>query len=166
MFEARLLEGSVFKLIIESIKDLVADANVDISEEDLTIQCMDSSHCALVDVSLQAAAFDHYRCDKPQSLGIKPPNFSKILKMMNKDDIVILKADDDGDTLTMMFESNKDSKTIADFGTCDVIGSPFSLSHNASLCIDGIAYCLCLVVRMLSYRQSAPKLLAVHATRD
>jgi proliferating cell nuclear antigen len=118
MFEARLLDGSIFKQIIESIKDLVADGNIDVSEHEFSIQSMDSSHCALVDVNLQASAFDHYRCDKSLALGIKPPNFSKILKMMNKDDILILKADDDGDTLTMMFESSKDNKTIADFGAC------------------------------------------------
>lgn len=116
MFEARLLDGAIFKQIIEAIRDLVTDANMDVSEEDLVIQCMDSSHVSLVDVQLQVGAFDHYRCDKPLSLGINPPNLAKVLKMMNKDDIVVLKADDDGDTLTMMFESDKDNRTIADFG--------------------------------------------------
>ena len=116
MFEARLLDGAIFKQIVEAIRDLVTDANMDVSEEDLVIQCMDSSHVSLVDVQLQVGAFDHYRCDKPLSLGINPPNLAKVLKMMNKDDIVVLKADDDGDTLTMMFESDKDNRTIADFG--------------------------------------------------
>ena len=87
MFEARLLEGSVFKQIIDSVKDFVTDANVNAAEEALRIQCMDSSHVALVDVQLQVEAFDHYRCDKPMCLGIKPPNIAKILKLMNKDDI-------------------------------------------------------------------------------
>jgi proliferating cell nuclear antigen len=118
MFEARLLEGSVFKQIIDSVKDFVTDANVNAAEEALRIQCMDSSHVALVDVQLQVEAFDHYRCDKPLCLGIKPPNIAKILKLMNRDDIIVLKAEEGGDVLTMMFESNKDSKTIADFGTC------------------------------------------------
>jgi proliferating cell nuclear antigen len=144
MFEARLLEGSIFKQIIESIKDLVADANVDVAEEELSIQCMDSSHCALVDVTLQAAAFDHYRCDKPQSLGIKPPNFSKIMKMMNKDDVLVLKADDDGDTLTMMFESNQNNKTIADFGKCDTVCS------LPSLCRATLAHVLTVILLLAS----------------
>ena len=116
MFEARLIEGVVLKQIIEALKDLVTDANMDVSSDDLSIQCMDSSHVALVDVNLSRAAFDHFRCDKPISLGFNGPNMSKILKLMNKDDIVVMKAEDDGDTLTLMFESNDDQKTIADFG--------------------------------------------------
>ena len=31
MFEAKLTEGSIFKKIVESIKDLVNDVNIDIS---------------------------------------------------------------------------------------------------------------------------------------
>jgi proliferating cell nuclear antigen len=39
---------------------------------------------------------------------------SKIFKMMNPDDVVVMKAEDNGDALTMMFESTK-TETIADF---------------------------------------------------
>jgi proliferating cell nuclear antigen len=120
MFEARLVEGIILKHIIESIKDLVTDANIECSEEEVAIQCMDSSHVSLVSVSLSAAAFDHYRCDRQINLGFNSANMSKILKMMGKKDIVILKAEDDGDTLTMMFESDN-SGTIADFGKYRVV---------------------------------------------
>jgi hypothetical protein len=44
----------------------------------------------------------------------------KILKMMNKKDILVLKAEDQGDALTMMFESSE-AETIADFGTYRVV---------------------------------------------
>lgn len=116
MFEARLVEGVTLKLIVEAIKDLVTDASWTVSEEEMSIQCMDSSHVALVDVSLANSGFDHYRCDKPLTLGFNTPNLSKIMKMMSKDDTVVMKAEDAGDTLMLMFESNMDSKTIADFG--------------------------------------------------
>jgi len=54
------------------------------------------------------------------SIGFNGPNMAKILKLMNREDIVLMKAEDDGDTVTLMFESNEDSKTIADFGKCCV----------------------------------------------
>lgn len=116
MFEARLVEGVILKQIVEGIKDLVTDANIDISPDEFSIQCMDSSHVALVDINLSAAAFDDFRCDKPMRIGFNGPNMSKILKLMNKEDIVFMKAEDDGDSLTLMFESNDENKTIADFG--------------------------------------------------
>ena len=114
MFEARLVEGKLFKNIIESLKDLVTDANIDCSEEEIGIQCMDSSHVSLVAVKLSAGAFDHFRCDRTLSLGFNSANMSKIFKMMGNDDTLIMKAEDDGDTLTLMFEGKND--TIADFG--------------------------------------------------
>lgn len=116
MFEARLISGKIFRQIVDSIKDLVTDGNIDCTPEEISIQCMDSSHVSLVAVSLSQSAFDHYRCDRTLSLGFNSNNMSKILKMMGRDDILILKAEDDGDVMTMMFENPK-TETIADFGT-------------------------------------------------
>jgi len=124
MFEATLDDGQIMKQIIEALKDLITDANIDISPEELSIQCMDSSHVALVDVNLNSSAFSKFRCDKPMSLGFNGPNFSKILKLMNKDDTLVMKAEDDGDSLTLMFENDDDAKTIADFGTLLLIRKP------------------------------------------
>jgi proliferating cell nuclear antigen len=114
MFEARLTQGKIMKQIIEAIKDLVNDCNVDCSEEEISIQSMDSAHVSLVAVRLSSAAFDHFRCDRPNSLGINTGNMSKIFKMLNDNDMVTFKAEDDADTLTMMFEGGKND-TIADF---------------------------------------------------
>ena len=114
MFEAILVEGRVFKQLIEAIKDLVQDANIDCSEDELSIQAMDSSHVSLVQVNLQSTAFDHYRCDRAISLGFNSANMSKILKCAGNDDSITLKAEDSADSLTLMFESQGQER-IADF---------------------------------------------------
>jgi proliferating cell nuclear antigen len=116
MLEARITSGKVFKQVIEAIKDLVADANMDCSEEEIAIQSMDSAHVSLVAVSLQSSAFDHYRCDRPVSLGFNSANLSKILKCAGNDDIITIKSDEDADSMTLMFESPSQDR-IADFGT-------------------------------------------------
>jgi len=114
MFEARLAQGKIFKQIIDAIKDLVTDCNMDISEEEMSIQSMDSAHVSLVAVRLSSAAFDHFRCDRPNSLGLNTANMSKIFKMLSGEDSVTFKAEDDADALSMLFEGGK-SDTIADF---------------------------------------------------
>jgi proliferating cell nuclear antigen len=117
MFEAVLTEGKTFKHIIEAIKDLVGDCNLDCSEEDISIQCMDSAHVSLVAVRLGSEAFSAYRCDRPNSLGISAGSMDKILKMLGDKDNITFKAEDDKpDTLTMLFESEQDNGPIADFG--------------------------------------------------
>mmetsp|Transcript_13683 Transcript_13683/g.19734 ORF Transcript_13683/g.19734 Transcript_13683/m.19734 type:complete len:259 (-) Transcript_13683:111-887(-) len=114
MFEARLVQGKIFKQIVEAIKDLIQDANMDCSEEEIGIQSMDSSHVSLVAVSLQSKGFDHYRCDRPMSLGFNSVNLAKILKCASNDDIITLKSEESMDSLTLMFESPEQNR-IADF---------------------------------------------------
>jgi len=107
MFEARLQQGLLLKKIIEAIKDLVSDANWDCNENSIQLQAMDNSHVALVYLKLEQAGFDPYRCDRNLSLGINIATLSKILKAAGNDDIITLKAMDEGDadTLSLIFES-------------------------------------------------------------
>ena len=48
MFNAKLSQGITLKKLIESIKDLVSDINLDITSSRISLQAMDSSHVALV----------------------------------------------------------------------------------------------------------------------
>jgi proliferating cell nuclear antigen len=126
MFEARLLQGKVFKQIIDAVRDLVQDANIEVTEDGLDIQAMDSSHVSLVAVNMKASGFDHFRCDRPNNLGFNSANISKILKCSGNDDTLTLKAEDEGQTLTIMFESPGQQR-IADFGK-------YPQSHLIVLC--------------------------------
>lgn len=114
MFEARLIEGHVLKKLIDSMKDLVTDANFDCSSEGISLQAMDTSHVSLVALQLRESGFDHYRCDRSKVLGINTSSLTKILKCAGSDDIITLKADDTGDSVTCMFESPKKER-ISDF---------------------------------------------------
>jgi proliferating cell nuclear antigen PCNA len=105
MFEARLTQAGLLKKILDSIKDLVTDANFDCSSTGISLQAMDSSHVSLVSLLLRADGFEHFRCDRSLSLGINLGSMAKILKCASNDDTVTLKADDNGDSVTFMFES-------------------------------------------------------------
>jgi proliferating cell nuclear antigen len=110
MFEARMLQGGILKKLMESIKDLVTDANFDCSSTGIRLQAMDSSHVSLVTLLLRKEGFDHYRADRNLSLGINLASMSKILKCAGNDDMITLKADDQGDQVTFMFESPKQTR--------------------------------------------------------
>jgi proliferating cell nuclear antigen len=115
MFEARLTQGKVFKQLIEALKDLVQEANIDCTDDEISIQAMDNSHVSLVAVSLRSGGFDHFRCDRPISLGFNAANMGKILKCAGNDDVITLRAEDEGDSLALVFESPGQDR-IADFG--------------------------------------------------
>ncbi|GFH58581.1 pcna-like protein [Chaetoceros tenuissimus] len=135
MFEARLTQGKIFKQLIEALKDLVQDANIDCSEDELSIQAMDSSHVSLVQVNLQAGGFDHFRCDRTISLGFNSTNMSKILKCAGNDDVITLKAEDTADALTLMFESPGQDR-IADFELklMDIDAEPLGIPDTEYQC--------------------------------
>ncbi|XP_058202518.1 proliferating cell nuclear antigen-like [Rhododendron vialii] len=114
MLELRLVQGSLLKKVLESIKDLVNDANFDCSATGFSLQAMDSSQVAVVALLLKSEGFEHYRCDRNISMGMNLNNMAKMLKCAGDDDIITLKADDGSDTVTFMFESPTQDK-IADF---------------------------------------------------
>ncbi|XVF83854.1 hypothetical protein PTKIN_Ptkin16aG0526800 [Pterospermum kingtungense] len=114
MLELRLTEAGLLKRVLESIKDLVNDANFDCSASGFSLQAMDSSHVALVSLLLRSDGFEHYRCDRTISMGLNLSNMAKILRCASNDDIVTIKADDGGDAVTFMFESPSQDK-ISDY---------------------------------------------------
>jgi proliferating cell nuclear antigen len=110
MFEARLIEGNILKKIMESIKDLVSEANFDCSSTGVSLQAMDSSHVSLVSLFLRSEGFEHYRADRSMSLGINLGSMAKILKCAGNEDWITLKAEDNGDSIAFMFESPKQTR--------------------------------------------------------
>lgn len=114
MFEAKLKTAGTLKKILEAIKDLVTEANFDCTNTGISLQAMDSSHVSLVSLLLRRDGFSDYRCDKNLSLGINLASMAKILKCASNDDTLILKADDNGDHITFVFESPPQDK-ISDF---------------------------------------------------
>ena len=105
MLEARLAKASLLKKILDSIKDLVTDANFDCSDAGIAMQAMDSSHVALVVILLRQQGFEHYRCDRSMSIGMSVASLTKVVKIAGQDDSLTLKASDKADVLNLLFES-------------------------------------------------------------
>ena len=110
MFNAKLSEGTILKKLIESIKDLVSDINLDITSSRISLQAMDSSHVALVTLNLSSDGFEEYRCDKNITLGLNLTDLSKILKMAKSDDTLTLKAEEENSYLSIVFENKSKNK--------------------------------------------------------
>jgi len=105
MFEAKLATSVVLKKVIDAVKDLLNDAQWECTESGMALQAMDSSHVALVSLKLRAEGFEEYRCDRSLNMGVNLANMSKILKCAANDDSVTFRAQEDGDTITFLFEA-------------------------------------------------------------
>lgn len=73
------------------------------------LQAMDNSHVALVSAKLEADGFALYRCDRPIPLGVNLGSLSKVLKCAKDDDRCTLKARDDADVLSLLYEAQRAS---------------------------------------------------------
>ena len=70
MFEARLVQGSLLKKVLEAIKDLLNEASWDCADYGIQLQAMDNSHVSLVSLVLKSEGFDKYRCDRNIVMGM------------------------------------------------------------------------------------------------
>ena len=76
----------------------------------LSLQAMDSSHVALVSLTLGQNGFEHYRADRAMTLGVSITNLSKVLKLASNDDKIILRADEEASSLQIIFENRRQEK--------------------------------------------------------
>lgn len=107
MFEAILAEAIILKKIIDSIKDLVTDVNIDASPAGISLQAMDNSHVALVALTLGQNGFEAYRADRPITLGISVGNLAKVLKLASNEDRIILRAEEEATSLQIIFDNKR-----------------------------------------------------------
>jgi proliferating cell nuclear antigen len=109
MFEAKLVDGNILRKIVDSIKDLVTDVNLEVSANGISLQAMDSSHVALVQLKLDKSGFSVYKCDKPITLGLSITNLAKVLRLVTGNDSITLKCDsvNEPNAMHIICESSK-----------------------------------------------------------
>ncbi|XP_030626995.1 proliferating cell nuclear antigen-like [Chanos chanos] len=110
MFEARLVQGSILKKVLEALKDLITEACWDVSSSGIALQSMDSSHVSLVHLTMRSDGFDSFRCDRNLAMGVNLGSMAKIMRCAGNDDIITLRAEDKTDTLALVFESPNQEK--------------------------------------------------------
>jgi len=112
MFECVLQKASMLQNIVDSVKELISEAEFDITKgSGISMQSMDSSHVSLVSLLLRGeTCFQSYRCDRSINLGVSMKNLSNVLKCAGKDDALTLRCEDQPDKLHLAFTNEKTDK--------------------------------------------------------
>mmetsp|Transcript_13013 Transcript_13013/g.19617 ORF Transcript_13013/g.19617 Transcript_13013/m.19617 type:complete len:271 (-) Transcript_13013:664-1476(-) len=114
MFIAELERVSLFRKLLENMKDLVTETNFECSPKGITVQAMDDTHVSLVYLSLEAELFKTYKCDRTITLGINLDSMNKVLKWAADDDSLTLTAKDDENVMNVRMQS-KDAERDSQF---------------------------------------------------
>lgn len=128
--EIRTVQAVAFKVLIEALKEILADTSIEFDETGMKIMAMDTSHVVLVHLKLEASKFELYHCEGRINIGINMLNLHKLIKTINNNNTLSLYIDrDDVNHLGIKIEnSDKNSKTTYKLNLLD-------LNHH-EICVD------------------------------
>jgi len=109
LFKIQTLQSAGFRTLIESLKDILTDANIIVNKDGIKLIAMDPSHTILVHLKLDAHEFQEYTCEMDNiKLGINMINFFKLIKTIGNKDILTLMVDkDDSNKLIVLIENSE-----------------------------------------------------------
>lgn len=91
IFEFRTIKAAPFRTLIEAVKELLPETNMEISRDGISIKSMDGTHLILVHLSLEASAFDEFFCEETTIIGLNMVNMYKLIKTINNNEIISIK---------------------------------------------------------------------------
>lgn len=102
-FILNTIQASSFKCLIEALKEILTESNIELSNDGFKIKAMNPSRTVLVHLKLLAKNFEYFYCnytaDSPLRIGVSMINFFTLIKMINNND-----------TLTLFIKKNAENK--------------------------------------------------------
>jgi len=113
-FQIIFPEAGTLKKILETLSGLIKDTQFNISEQGLTVEAIDDTRITLVTLLLPNTFFDHYRCERACSIGVRVASFIKVIRFCSNDDKVTLsQRNTNSDQLDILVESRKYNQTMS-----------------------------------------------------
>lgn len=115
IFELYTVQTSVFKTLIESLKNTLPDANLEFNKEGLKIIDTNPSKNVLIHLKLEGKSFEKYICKQKIVLGINLINFFKLLKTTSSSDTLKLYVDSDNINELGIIVENSEKGSIVNY---------------------------------------------------
>ncbi len=82
LLELKTVQSGAFRTLIEALKEILTEANLEFDSTGLKIIAVDESHTILVYLRLHADRFEHYHCPVKQVLGVNMMYLFKLIKTL------------------------------------------------------------------------------------
>ena len=99
IFNIKTVQTNAIRILIESLKEILTDANFVIDDKGIKLIAMDSTHTVLIHMKLFQEKFEYFFCSKKTNVGINMSNLFKLIKTMSNND-----------TLTLFMEKNNENQ--------------------------------------------------------
>ena len=113
--ELKTVQSSAFRILIEALKEILTDANLEFEENSMKIIAMDASHTVLVHLKLDGKNFEHYHCPHKLVLGVNMLNLFKLIKTMSNNDTLTLYVEQQNQNQLCIKIENGEKNTITTY---------------------------------------------------
>ena len=111
-FFLKTVQSSVFRTLIDAMKEIVADTNVVFDTRGILVKAIDESQHAMLHLRLNADKFEEYICSGTFVCGVALINLHKLLKTMGTTDVLMIyQRRGEQNTLCIRIENSKKAKT-------------------------------------------------------
>jgi len=115
LFEIKTVQSGAFRSLIEAVKEIVTEANLEFSSEGIKVVNVDETHTVLVYLKLYADRFESFFCPKKHVLGVNMIYFFKLIKTMgNNDSLTLYLPESNPNKLGIRME-NSEKSTVTNY---------------------------------------------------
>jgi proliferating cell nuclear antigen len=91
LLEIKTVQATTFKQMIDALKEILMDVNLEFDSTGMKIVAMDTTHVVLVHLKLEADRFENYYCEKKKLyVGINMIKLQMLIKTISNGDILTL----------------------------------------------------------------------------
>jgi proliferating cell nuclear antigen len=87
-FVVSTVQSSAFRTLIEALKEILTDVNIEFDSTGMKILAMDNHLVALVHMRLYSKYFERFYCPKARVCGVSMAHLFKLLKIMSQNDVL------------------------------------------------------------------------------
>ena len=118
----KTIQATIFKQVIDALKDILMDVNLEIDETGVKIIAMDNTHVVLIHLKLEADKFEEYYCEKKRYIGVNMLKLHMLIKTIGTNDLLNLYIEkEDENKLGIKITNNeKNVETNYKLSTIDI----------------------------------------------
>jgi len=114
-FELKTVQVSVVKGLVEALKEIITETNIEISPNGLRVSATDPSVTILVHMFLEAENFEEYKCDETIVIGVNIINLFKLTRTIVNNDSLTLYIDEEKTSQLGIRIENEDYNKVTDY---------------------------------------------------
>jgi proliferating cell nuclear antigen len=115
LFEIKTVQSSAFRTLIEALKEILTEANLEFDSTGIKVMAVDETHTVLVYLKLDNDKFESFFCPQKYILGVNMIYFFKLIKTMgNSDNLTLYLPANNPNKLGIRME-NSEKSTVTNY---------------------------------------------------